>query len=179
MHPIHPVMTIIETSRLTISELTTADAPFIIELLNSPGWLQYIGDRGVKTIDDACGYILNGPTISYRTNGFGLWVVALKDTNIPIGICGLIRRDFLPHPDIGFAFLPQYSGSGYALESAKGVMDFAANVLRLPVVTAITNDDNTSSLKLLFKLGFDFIGMVTYPGEDKELMLLEKHITIR
>ncbi len=169
-------MTNIVTNRLEITELSSDNADFIVALLNSPGWLRYIGDRGVSNRADAEAYILNGPAASYKNNQFGLWLVRLKEDKAPVGICGLIKRDFLPHPDLGFAFLPQYEGAGFGYESASAVMDYAAMLLKLPVVAAITNDDNERSLKLLFKLGFNFIGMVSYPGEDEELMLLEKQL---
>jgi len=167
-------MTITATDRLEIKELSAADASFITELVNTPEWLHFIGDRGVKNNDDAITYINNGPISSYKANNYGLWLVALKDSNEPIGICGLVKRDFLPHPDIGFAFLSRYTRKGYATESAAAVMKYASTELKLPVIAAITTDDNSSSLRLLFKLGFQFIGMVTYPGEEDELMLLER-----
>ncbi|MCF8451273.1 MAG: GNAT family N-acetyltransferase [Taibaiella sp.] len=169
-------MTIITTSRLALSELSEADAPFIVELLNSPGWLRFIGDREVRNDNDARAYIVNGPVKSYIANQFGLWLVSTTDQQQPIGICGLIKRNHLPHPDLGFAFLPQFIGHGFARESAEAVLKHAANTLKIPVVNAITTDENLSSLKLLFKLGFAFIGLVQNPGEDEELMLLEKQL---
>jgi [ribosomal protein S5]-alanine N-acetyltransferase len=168
-------MTIITTSRLALSELSEADAPFIIELLNSRGWLRFIGDRGVRNDNDARGYIVNGPMKSYKTNQFGLWLVSTTDQQ-PIGICGLIKRNHLPHPDLGFAFLPEFNGKGYAYESAAAVLQYAGNELKIPIVNAITSDDNENSLRLLFKLGFSFIGLVQTPGEEEELMLLEKRL---
>src|SRR5688500_10193973 len=95
--------------RLILRQLELSDAPFIITLLNTPGWLQYIGDRYVKTIEDAEGYITNGPAKSYRDNGFGLLLVVERESGIPVGTCGLLKRKNLDHPDLGFAFLPEYT----------------------------------------------------------------------
>ncbi len=166
-------MNILETNRLILAEQTEDDAAFILELLNTPGWLKYIGDRGVKTIDDARKYIFNGAMKSYRQNGFGLYLTKLKDRNIPVGICGLIKRPGLEQVDIGFAFLPQYEGKGYGFESASAIMKHAREVLGLTVIVAITTKDNTSSIKLLEKIGFSFKEMVTLPGDNEELMLFE------
>jgi RimJ/RimL family protein N-acetyltransferase len=102
-----------ETDRLNLSELTQEDAAFMLELLNSPGWLKYIGDRGVRSLEDAANYILGRIVPSYRKNNFGFYLVKLKDGNVPIGICGLVKREGLEHIDIGFAFLPGYEGMGY------------------------------------------------------------------
>jgi [ribosomal protein S5]-alanine N-acetyltransferase len=170
-------MTYIVTERLEVVELSTKDAEFIVALLNSPGWLSFIGDKGVKTIADAERYLENGPMASYAKNNFGLWLVRLKEGHMPIGICGLIKRDYLPHADLGFAFMPEFEGQGYAYESAAAVLRYAATALNLPAIAAITTDENDRSLRLLFRLGFAFIGMVTDPGNNEELMLLEKQIS--
>ena len=166
-------MIILETERLHLCKQCPDDAPFILELLNSPGWLKYIGDRGVKNIDDAENYIRNGAMKSYNDNDFGLYLVKLKDTYIPIGICGLIKRQGLEQVDIGFAFLPQYEGQGYGFESASAVMKYAREVLGLAVVVAITVKDNQSSIKLLNKIGFSFKEIITLPGDTEALMLFE------
>jgi ribosomal-protein-alanine N-acetyltransferase len=106
-------MTVITaTERLTLRELTTHDAPFILKLVNEPAWLQFIGDKGVRSIEDAAGYILHGPVKSYRDNGFGLWLVNLKQEGIPIGMCGLIKREALEHVDIGLHFSLLMAGKG-------------------------------------------------------------------
>ncbi|MBL7962195.1 GNAT family N-acetyltransferase, partial [bacterium] len=112
---------ILETSRLTIRELNSDDAEFILKLVNTPTWLKFIGDRGVKNLDDAKKYIENGPVKSYADNGFGLYLMELKIGKAPIGMCGLIKRDFLPDPDIGFALMPEFEGKGYGYESASAV----------------------------------------------------------
>lgn len=168
-------MNIISTSRLHVTQLSEElHASFILQLVNSPGWLRYIGDRNIHSLQDAGQYISNGPIASYATHGYGLWLVKRIEDDAPIGICGLIKRDYLPHPDLGYALLPQYEGQGYAMEAAAAVMQYAKEVLSMPIIAAITTDDNVPSLRLLFKLGFDFIGMISPPQQDEELMLLEK-----
>lgn len=148
--------TLLQTENLIIRKLRVEDAPFIFELVNMPSWLQYIGDRGVRTVRDAEQYIINGPMTSYEKFGFGLYLVALKDTLEPIGMCGLLKRDTLEHPDIGFAFLQKFTGRGYAFESAAEVLAYSKNVLGLTRTLAITTKDNSSSIKLLGRLGFEF-----------------------
>lgn len=148
--------TLLQTENLIIRKLRVEDAPFIFELVNMPSWLQYIGDRGVRTVRDAEQYIINGPMTSYEKFGFGLYLVALKDTLEPIGMCGLLKRDTLEHPDIGFAFLQKFTGRGYAFESATEVLAYGKNILGLTRILAITTKDNSSSIKLLGRLGFEF-----------------------
>lgn len=168
-------MNIITTGRLHITQLSEEfDASFILKLVNTPGWIRYIGDRSIHTVQDARQYISNGPLASYATHGFGLWLIKRIDDNAAIGICGLIKRDYLPHPDLGYALMPAYEGQGYATEAATAVMRHASEVLSIPVIAAITTDDNVRSLRLLFKLGFNFIGMITPPQQEEELMLLVK-----
>jgi RimJ/RimL family protein N-acetyltransferase len=162
-----------ETQNLFIHRLTEDDAAFILQLLNSPGWLQQIGDRGVRTIDDARDYLLKGPMSSYEKNGFGLMCVSLKTDDIPIGICGLIKRDTLDDVDIGFALLPGYEGKGYAYEAAAAIMTLAAK-LNMVRVVAITLPTNIKSVKLLERLGLSFEKMIRLPGDEEELMLMSK-----
>jgi ribosomal-protein-alanine N-acetyltransferase len=164
-------MNIFETDRLIVTELTIADAPFIFELVNSPGWLQYIGDRGIKNITDAENYLINGPVSSYAVFGHGLYLVTLKATTASIGICGIIKRETLEDKDIGFALLPQYTGNGYALEAAAATLEYARNTLGLQRIVAITLPANTRSTSLLTKLGLVFGQMVRLPGSEEELML--------
>ncbi|HMJ46518.1 MAG TPA: GNAT family N-acetyltransferase [Ferruginibacter sp.] len=167
-------MDILETNRLILRQFTFQDTIFIIELLNSPGWLEFIGDRNVKTHKEAKAYLLNGPIKSYAENGFGLGLVKTKNDNTTIGMCGLIKRDELEYPDIGFAFLPGWSGKGYAYEIAEAVMEYAENQLGLPAVLAITTAANNSSIKLLVKLGLKFLKIISFPGKEEELMLFSK-----
>jgi RimJ/RimL family protein N-acetyltransferase len=147
------------------------DAEFILGLLNEPSWLRFIGDRGVRTFQDARDYILTGPVDMYARLGFGLYAVELKEDGIPIGICGLIKRDFLDDVDIGFAFLPKYWRQGYAYEAASAVLAYGHGVLGLKRIVAITALDNHSSARLLEKLGLRFEGMVRYPDDGQEVRL--------
>jgi len=149
-------MSLLETQRLIIRELNVDDAQFILTLLNEPSFLHYIGDKKVRNLDDARRYILDGPVASYERHGFGLFRVELKDSHIPIGMCGLLKREELPDPDIGFAFLPDFWNRGYAFEAAAAVLNYARQRLKLDRVLAIVNPDNDASIKLLQKLGFKF-----------------------
>ena len=153
-------MIIIETERLRLRHLTADDAAFILELLNEPSFLKYIGDKGVRTLEDARRYIAEGPARSYQLHGFGLNLVELKDQQTPIGMCGVLKRDTLPDPDIGFAFLPAYWNRGYAFESAAAVMQHARETLGLERVLAITSPGNEPSEKLLRKIGLRLDGRV-------------------
>ncbi|MES2796567.1 MAG: GNAT family N-acetyltransferase [Bacteroidota bacterium] len=156
---------ILETDRLILRELTNTDSPFIYELLNSPGWLQYIGNRNINSDEDAQKYIINGPIKSYESNGYGLWLVSLKTDNSPIGLCGILKRDALDAPDIGFAFLDAFMDKGYAVEIAKAVLDFANHTLKLKIILGITALNNTKSIKLLEKIGLKYIENIDYNGE--------------
>lgn len=157
-------MRVLETGRLCLRHLTGDDAEFILEVLNEPAFLQNIGDRGVRSEADAVVYIRNGPVTSYEKHGFGLYLVELKATRVPIGICGLLKRDFLDDADIGFAFLRRFWSQGYALESASAVMDYARNVLGLPRILALTAPDNHASIRLLRKIGLRFDRTIGMPG---------------
>ncbi|WP_395802553.1 GNAT family N-acetyltransferase [Daejeonella sp.] len=165
---------ILETERLALRELNENDASFILELLNTDGWLKYIGDRNVKSEDQASDYLMNGPIKSYKDNGYGLYLVELKSEKIPIGMCGIIKRDNLELPDIGYAFLPMYYGLGYAFEAAKQTLNYAEFNLNLNKILAITNPDNFSSIKLLEKLGFAFQKFIKAPHDGAELRLFSK-----
>jgi RimJ/RimL family protein N-acetyltransferase len=138
-------LNVIETDRLILRHLTTEDAAFILALMNDPSWLQFIGDNGVRTLEDACNYIVYGPVAMYARVGFGLYLTALKEDRTPIGICGLIKRDSLEDVDIGFAFLPQFWSQGYAYESASAVIAHGRQVLGLQRIVAITSLDNQRS----------------------------------
>lgn len=164
-------MTVLETERLVVRRLTGYDAAFMLDLLNQPSFIRFVGDRGVRTVEDAIAYIRDGPVRSYVHNGFGMYLVELKETAVPIGICGLLKRETLDDVDVGFAFLPAYWSQGYAFESARAVLNFAKDVLLLKRVVAITSVDNESSIKLLEKLGLRFEGMIRMSGEESELRL--------
>ncbi len=165
------LLLVLETDRLFLRQLSTEDAEFILELVNEPSWLRFIGDKGVRTIDDACKYILQGPVASYERFGFGLYLTELKDSGKPIGICGLVKRESLADPDIGFAFLPGFWGKGYAFESAAAVLGFAKSAFGLNRILAITAPDNHSSIRLLAKLGLSFEQMVRFSEDNAELKL--------
>jgi ribosomal-protein-alanine N-acetyltransferase len=144
----------IETSRLTLRWLDITDADFIYPLVNDPHFLRFIGDKQVADLAGARRYIEDGPLAMYRQIGFGLNRVALKDSDTPIGICGLLQRESLPCPEIGYAFLPEYRAQGYAREAADAILQHAILILRQTKVVAIVHPDNLSSIKLLDKLGF-------------------------
>ena len=154
---------LLHTTRLIIREFTLADAAFIVELLNEPGFLQYIGDKGVRDIAGAEQYLREGPLASYARHGFGLCAVTLTD-GTPLGMCGLLKRDFLEHPDLGYAFLARHNGQGYAFEAASAVMRHAQAELHLTTLHAITAFRNPASVNLLTKLGFDFVKFFEQPG---------------
>lgn len=169
--PLNNMAFVIETERLILRHLITDDAEFILELLNEPSWLRFIGDKGVRTLEDARNYILNGPVDMYSRLGFGLYLTELKESGIPIGICGLIKRDSLEDVDIGFAFLPKYWSKGYAYESAVAVLEYGKNVLGLNRIVAITNPDNHSSIRLLEKLGMNFERVIKLSEDADEVKL--------
>ena len=166
--------TILETERLALRELCAGDASFLVELLNQPSFHRYIGDRGVRTEEDALRYLAEGPGASYAAHGFGLWAMTpldQQDRGSPIGICGLLKRDTLTDVDLGFALLPQYWRRGYTREAAAAVLEHARNELGLRRVVAITRADNTASIALLEGLGMHFVDEVTL-GEDPQKLML-------
>lgn len=152
------------TGRTTIREIQLSDAPFIYELMNTPEWLRNIGDRNVKSLDSAKAYIINNIKSSYKENGFGMWLVQITETHKPIGTCGLLQREYLPIPDIGFAFLPEYIGKGFGRESAEAVMHWASENLKTVAIAGFTNPENQASVKLLEKLGFKELRKMTLPN---------------
>ncbi len=164
-------MQILETERLFIRHLTQNDAEFILELLNEPGFIRNIADRGVRTIEDAQAYIQNGPVTSYAKNGFGLFAVELKATGVPIGMCGPIRRDVLPDVDIGYALLERYWKKGYAHEAAAAVLAYGYEVIGLKRIVAITALDNNASARVLEKIGLQYEGIINLPGLGGESRL--------
>jgi ribosomal-protein-alanine N-acetyltransferase len=163
---------VIVTARLALRELNADDAPFVLHLLNDPTFLRYIGDRGVRDLDEAQRYIVKGMVKSYERHGFGLWLVELReDGHCPIGLCGLVSREGLPAPDIGFALLPQWWSQGLALEAATAVMEHARRIIGLPRVLAIASLQNESSVRLLRRLGFRFDSEIRMPGEADPVAL--------
>lgn len=170
---------VLRTPRLVLRRVTLDDAAFILELVNQPSWLQYIGDKGVRNLDDAKRYLEQGPLDMYRRLGFGLFRVELKSRGEPLGLCGLLRRDTLDAIDIGFAFLPQHWKQGYAYESAAAVLDYAGNVLKQPRVLAITSPDNNRSICLLEALGFTFERMLRLGEGTPEVRLFARALAQR
>ncbi len=156
----------IQTDRLILRRLCADDAAFILELVNDPDWLRYIGDKGVRNLDDARGYIENGPVASYARHGFGLWRVERRDDGTPIGMCGLIKRDTLEDVDIGFAYLPRFRGCGYAREAARATLAYAAESIGLRRVVAITSPDNAASGRLLEAIGLSFERLLDLARND-------------
>ena len=165
-------MIVLETERLRLRRLDPdTDAEFILRLVNEPPFHHYIGDKDVRTLADARRYITDGPQKSYETNGYGLYKVELKSDATPIGMCGLLKRETLPDPDIGFAFLEDYWNKGYAYESAAGVMDYAREQLGMKRVLAITTPDNVASGKLLNKIGLTFDRLIKLTADASEVKL--------
>lgn len=164
-------MKILATERTILREITSDDAAFVLDLLNQPSFIKYIGDRQVRTIDEAREYIESRFAESYRKFGFGMWAVVLKETSQIVGLCGFVKRDGLPEADIGFALLPQFEGKGYAFESASAAMLYGRDVLKLPRVLAITSQHNANSQKILEKIGLKFERLITLPGNAEELKL--------
>jgi RimJ/RimL family protein N-acetyltransferase len=161
----------LQTARLSLRHFNRADAPFVFELLNEPSWLQYIGDKGIKTLGDAERYIEEGPVAMYERLGFGLYLVELTKGGDSVGMCGLIKRDTLETVDLGFAFLSRFWGYGYAYESATAVMAYAKMTLGIGRLLAITVPNNEASSKLLRKLGFTFERSLSAAGADQDLIL--------
>jgi RimJ/RimL family protein N-acetyltransferase len=169
-------MKILETERLILRQFSTDDAQFILALLNEPSFIRNIGDRGVRNLEDARSYITRVPIASYEQNGFGLYLVELKGSGEPIGMCGLIKRAELEDVDIGYAFLPKYWSKGYAVESALAVKEYARDIIGLKRLVAITDPENRGSIRVLEKIGLKFEKMVRLSEDDIELKLLATEI---
>jgi len=167
-------MLVLETDRLALRRFTAGDAAFLVELLNDPSFLRHIGDKGVRTEADALRYLETGPFASYERLGFGLWRVAQKESGEPVGMCGLLKRDWLDDVDVGFAFLPRFWAKGYAFEAASGVLFHARDAFGLKRVVAVTSPDNEASMGLLAKLGFRFERTARAPdGAEDRLFALD------
>ncbi len=164
-------MTIATTERTELRELTADDAAFILDLLNQPSFLRFIGDRQVRTLDDSVVCIETRFRKSYREHGFGSYAVLLRDSGAAIGICGFVRRESLPMADLGFAFLPQYEGHGYAREAAIATLDYGRTRLGLSQVMAIAQEDNERSHRLLTRLGFERTVVTTLPSDGVPVLV--------
>lgn len=167
--------TIIVTERLKLREMDVEDAPFMYQLLNSPGWIQFIGDRNIRSLEDARAHILDRYISMYKKHGFGLWLVILKNDHTPIGTCGLIKRPHIDHIDVGYAFLLQYQGKGYAYEAAASCIKYGYDQLKAGKIVAITAADNQRSINLLNKLGMENKGPAGLPN-DRECILFEPRV---
>jgi RimJ/RimL family protein N-acetyltransferase len=168
-------MILLETERTRVRLMTSADATFIRDLLNTPAFLRYIGDREVRTTDEADAFVETRYRQSYRDHGYGLYVVESRDTGEPMGICGFVRRESLSDADMGFAFLPHFEGHGFAFESAAATLDYGRSALGLTRVLAISQMDNARSHSLLTRLGFQFDSLITLPGDSQQLSLFVNH----
>lgn len=164
-------MKILETNRLMLRKVSIEDAGVILALLNEPSFIRNIGDRGVRTLEDARDYIINRLIASYEKFGFGMYLVVPKDSGSPAGVCGLVKRDGLDDVDIGYAFLPQFWSNGYATEAALAVKDYAKNTIGLKRLVAITDPANDGSIRVLEKIGLEFEKMVKLSEDDIELKL--------
>ncbi len=168
---------ILETEWLVLREFSIDDAEFILTLLNTPGWLKYIGDKNVRSVEDAVDYLEKGPIKSYKENGFGLWLTSIKNNSTPIGMCGLVNRESLDDIDIGFALLPEYSNLGYGYEITYATINYANHVLRIEKVVAITDSNNIPSIKLLNKLGLQFEKSLNLSENDTVLLFSPSNAT--
>ncbi len=165
-------MTVIETPRLALRRFTLEDAEFILRLLNEPSFLVFIGDKGVRTLDDARDYLRNGPIASYEQFGFGLYLTAIKHDRTPVGMCGLLKRESLPDVDIGFALLPEFWSQGYALESAAAVLRHGREAFGLRRIVGVAKPENQASIRLLEKLGMKYERRVKIVPEGPEDVLM-------
>jgi len=163
---------VVETPRLVLRRLEERDAEFVFTLVNDSAWLQFIGDKGVRTLDDARAYLRNGPIDMYAKHGHGLYCVETKADGEAIGMCGLIKRDTLPDVDLGYAFLPQARGGGYAYEAASATMTYARETLNLQRILAIVSPGNERSIALLEKLGFRFEKSLRLPPKEEQETVL-------
>jgi RimJ/RimL family protein N-acetyltransferase len=166
-----PVDLVVETERLVVRRLSEGDAEFMLGLLNEPSFLRFIGDKGVRTLEDAREYLRKGPMRSYARFGFGLYLTTLKDGDVPIGICGLVKREALDDVDVGFAFRPDFWSQGYAFEAATAVLAHARGSLGLSRLVAIVSPDNDRSIQLLERLGLRFERMIQLAADGPEIKL--------
>lgn len=164
-------MEVIQTERLVLRQLSLEDAEFVYELVNDADWIRYIGDRSVRTLEDARNYLLQGPIAMYGLVGFGLYCVELRDSQVPIGICGLIKRDSLNDVDVGFAFLPAFRSHGYAYEAARATLEYGRQQFGLSRIVAIVSPENHASIRLLQKLGLGMERTVRLADDADEVCL--------
>jgi ribosomal-protein-alanine N-acetyltransferase len=163
---------VIQTERLHLRKLTLDDAPFILKHVNEPSFIENIRDSGVRNLDDAEGYLTKGPLASYEKYGFGLCLMELRESKTPIGMCGLLKRDTLDFPDIGYSLDPAFWKKGYASEAAAAVLDYGFGELGMTRVLAITSPSNEASARLLLRLGMTDDGEVEYAGKPARIFSL-------
>lgn len=168
---VHPPTVVLETPRLTLRRFTLDDDAFVLEMVNDPDWIRYIGDRGVRTLEDARAYIRDRTLAQYERLGFGMWVATLRGTGEVVGSCGLVRRDSLEDVDIGFAFLARHRGRGYAGEAAAAVLEYGVKEIGLRRIVAIVSPDNHRSIRVLERIGMRFERMIRLPDDDAEIPL--------
>lgn len=168
---VHPPTVVLETPRLALRRFTLEDAAFVHEMVNDPDWIRHIGDRGVRTLDDAAAYIRDRTISQYDRLGYGMYVVTLRHGGTPIGSCGLIRRDSLDDVDIGFAFLSRHRGQGYATEAAAAVLDYGVHTVGLRRIVAIVSPENHRSIRILERIGMHFERMIRLGDETEEIPL--------
>ena len=161
----------LETERLSLRRVTLDDADFMLDLWNDPAFIRNVGDRGVRTVEQAHEAMKSGALKLYADHGYGPYAMVLKSDGRRIGVCGLFKRDNLDHPDIGFSVLPGFCGIGYAGEAAFAVLAHAHDDLGIRKLTAIVSPDNAPSIGLIEKLGLSFVRMITMPGDDEEICL--------
>ena len=162
-------MKVLETSRLSLHEFEISDAPFLLEIMNQPDYHRYIGDRGLRTVADAETYIKEKIITEYEKRGFGFWLVRLKDGMSPVGFAGIIVRDELDEPDVGYAIHEIFAGNGYAEEATRGILRYIAEFLHIPVICAIADPDNKASINVLMKCGFHFDRKALVFSDEAEL----------
>jgi len=164
-------MEILETERLILQQASPEDAGVILALLNDSAFIRNIGDRGIRTLDEARNYIQDRLVASYENYGFGMYLAVVKETGAPAGLCGLVKRVGLEDVDIGYALLPRHRSKGYATEASLAVKEYAKNTVRLKRLIAITNPDNQGSIRVLEKIGLEFEKMIKLSEDDIELKL--------
>ncbi|MDH3810216.1 MAG: GNAT family N-acetyltransferase [Gammaproteobacteria bacterium] len=166
----------LETERLYLRRVTLDDADLLLAVWNDPAFIKHVGDRGVRTTEEAEEAMKGGALKLYADYGYGPYAVVRRDDGVRMGICGLFKRDNLDYPDIGFGVLPEFCGKGYAGEAAFAVLTHARDDLRIEELTAIVSPGNGPSIGLIEKLGLVFVGLITMPGDDEEILLYSKRL---
>ena len=159
----------LKSTRLSFYYLTANDSAMMLALLNEPSFIQNIGDRGVRTLAQATQYLQDGPLASYQQHGYGMYRVVRQEDGASIGLCGLVRRDYLPAADLGYALFPEFTGYGYAQEAAVAVFKYGKTVLQLPNIVGIVQANNLASQRVLHKVGLGKQGSVLVPTTGETL----------